>query len=72
MVIEMTGVVAFQPFSPSKLQYSECWSCEALWEKEELHVKLKSVEYAVDTLDGIQPIKCYNLINNVLINRRKQ
>ena len=40
MVSEMANVVVFQPFSYSKLQYSERWSCEALREKEELHVKL--------------------------------
>ena len=43
MVIEMANIVAFQPFSSSKLQYSERWSCKAAREKEELHVKLKSV-----------------------------
>ena len=39
MFIEIGNVVAFQPFSPSKLQCSELRSCEALQEKEELHVK---------------------------------
>ena len=61
IVSEMANVVAFQPFSSSKLQYSTRWGCEALREKEELHVKLKSVisltEYAVNTLDGDQRMK---------------
>ena len=43
MIIEMASVVAFQPSSPSKLQCSERWSCEAVREKEEFRVKLKPV-----------------------------
>ena len=42
MVIEMASVVAFQPSTSSKLQYSEHLSSEAL-KKEELDVKLKPV-----------------------------
>ena len=43
MVIEMANAVPFQPSRPSKLQYSERLSCEDVRDKEELHVKLKSV-----------------------------
>ena len=43
MVNEMANVVAFQPFSSSELQYNDSWSSKALREKEELHVKLKSI-----------------------------
>ena len=73
MVIELVNVVAFQPFSPSKLQYSERWSCEALREEEELHVKLKSVtnkQWIPWTV--FSKSKCSILNNNFLINLRKQ
>ena len=69
MVIEMAIEVAFQPFSSSKLQYSERWSCEALREKEELHVKLKSVtntQWIPWTV--FNQSKCSIVINKFLIN----
>ena len=73
MVIEMGNVVAFQPFNSSKLQYGERWSCEALREKGELHVKLKSVtntQWIPWTV--FNQSKCSILINKFLINLRKQ
>jgi len=76
LVIEMAYVVAFQPFSSSKLQYSELWSCEALREKEELHVKLKSVtntQWIPWTV--LNQSKCFILINRInssLVNLQKQ
>ena len=73
MVIEIANVVAFQPFSSSKLQYSERWSCETLREKEELHVKLKSVTNAQEIpWTVLNQSKCSILINTFLISLRKK
>ena len=60
-------------FSTSQLQYNECWSYEALREKEELHVKLKSVtntQWIPWTV--FSESKCFILIYKFFINRRKQ
>ena len=73
MVSEVPNVVAFQPLSSSKLYYSERWSCEALREKEELHVKLKSVtntQWIPWTV--LNQSKCSILINKFFINLLKQ
>ena len=56
MVIDVANVVAFQPFSPSKLEYSErC--CEALREKENSMLNLHLSRIRMNNLDGIQQIK---------------
>jgi len=73
MVTEMANIVAFQPFSPSKLQYSERWSCEALREKEELHVKLKSVTNTQWILWTVLNQSKYSILfHKFLIHQRKQ
>ena len=69
----MVNVVALQPFSSSKLEYSERWSCEALREKEELHVKLTSFtnsQWIRWTM--FNQLKGSISINKLLINLRKQ
>ena len=73
MVIEMANVVPFQPFTSFKIQYRERWSCEALREKEELHVKLKSVTNT-QWIPWIvfNQSKCSILVNKFLINLREQ
>ena len=62
----MANVVVFQLFSSSKLQYSEHRSCEALREKEELHVTQR-ILWTV-----FNQSKCSSLINKFLITLRKQ
>ena len=72
MAIEMANVVAFQPFSSSKVQYGERWSSEALIEREELHVKLNLSRIRSEYWTVFSQSKFSMLINKFLVNLQKQ